>query len=87
MSALSDQIDAVGAKVDALATELDVVKTDAEKVIGMLSQANPDVAAAITALQAIAGKVDTAAGTATTTASELEAASNTAAVTPVPPAV
>ncbi len=63
MSDLSDAVTAVSADLDALSTKLDTETTEIAKVIALLQTANPDVPAAVTALQDIHTRVGTLSST------------------------
>ncbi len=57
MSDLSDAVTAVSADLDTLSTKLDSETTEIGKVIALLQQGNPDIPAAVTALQGIHTRV------------------------------
>ncbi len=59
MSDLSDAVGAVSADLETLSTKLDGETTEIAKVIALLQAGNPDVPAAITALQGIHSRVGT----------------------------
>ncbi len=80
MSDLSDAVAAVSADLDTLSTKLDTETTEIGKVIALLQQGNPDVPAAVTALQGIHTRVGTLSTTVDQHVSTLDAA------LPAPPA-
>ncbi len=74
MSELSDKVSVVSADLDVLSTKLDTETTEIAKVIVLLEQGNPDVPAAVTALQAIHARVGTLSGTVDQHVATLDAA-------------
>jgi ABC-type transporter Mla subunit MlaD len=74
MSDLSDVVTSVSADLDTLGTKLDNETTEIGKVIALLQKGNPDVPAAVTALQAIHTRVGGLSSTVDQHVSTLDAA-------------
>ncbi len=74
MSTLSDAVTAVSSDLDALSTKLDIETTEIGKVLALLQTTNPDVPAAVTALQGIHTRVGGLSATVDQHVSTLDAA-------------
>ena len=74
MSVLSDAVAKISADLDTLGTNLDSDSTAIQAAIAALQQANPDVAAAVTALQTLDGRLQGYATTIDTNTTALKAA-------------
>ena len=74
MSALSDAVTKISTDLDTLSANLDSDSTAIQAAIAALQQANPDVAAAVTALEALDARVQGYATTIDTNTTALKAA-------------
>jgi hypothetical protein len=74
MSDLSDAVTKVSADLDGLKTKLDTETTEIGKVIALLQSGNPDVPAAVAALQDIHTRVGALSGTVDQHVTTLDAA-------------
>lgn len=82
MSALTDAVTQVSTDLDKLGTSLDSDSTAIQSAIAALQQSNPDVAAAVTALQALDGRLQAYSTTIDTNTQALNAAATPPAPAP-----